>query len=113
MSRCNACPVPSGFACYGERHRRACELVAEGQPGRAEWLVAEATGSPMPADAGRVDVRIAMLAETCPFGAGPCGCGTGPPRLCSREDRPAEVRRPFCLSCVAVAAWEAQSETPS
>lgn len=63
--------------------------------------------APMPPEPSSAGLRLAMLADTCPHAAGPCGCGSGPPRLCGHPDRPAEVRRPACLACVARAGWEA------
>ncbi len=58
-------------------------------------------------DADRYPVRLpetdaahlAMLADLCPWGTGPCGCGAAP-RLCSRPDQPAHVWRSHCLQCV-------------
>ena len=52
--------------------------------------------------------RVRNEAEFCPFGSGPCGCGDGPPRLCSDPDRPDLVRRWECLDCRALVLWEAE-----
>jgi hypothetical protein len=38
--RCDRCPVGAALACLGERVPHLCQLVAEGQPGRAEQLIA-------------------------------------------------------------------------
>jgi hypothetical protein len=99
--RCPACPVAPGRECYGERdHPPACGYVAAGRVEWAEHLRRMAGELPPAPDPGRVDVRLAMLAETCPHGSGPCGCGALP-RDCSRPDRPDKVWRRDCLACVA------------
>lgn len=54
--------------------------------------------------------RLALLAETCPSGSGPCGCGSGPPRECSAPDRPAGVRKADCLECSGRRWWESGVE---
>lgn len=59
---------------------------------------------PEPSD---VIPHFAMEADLCPSGSGPCGCGGGPPRICSHPDRPLRVHRPYCLACVARQWWEA------
>lgn len=57
--------------------------------------------APRPSPDEEARIRLAMLVETCPFGSGPCGCGSGPPRLCSHPDHPAEVRKAECMTCKA------------
>lgn len=106
--RCPVCPVPadSPGPCLGERHAPACGYVAAG---RADWvahLVAMASGSLMPPDPGRVDVRLAMLAELCPMGHG-CSCRT---RACSDPDRSDLATPAECRRCRSVAEWEAGME---
>lgn len=105
--RCEACPVAADRDCYGAaRDRTACELVRRGQPGRAEWLVRRATGQAPAPDPGRIDVRLAMLADLCPSGKG-CICSSRP---CSHPDRPEIVTGSECRACVAGTEWEAGVE---
>ena len=107
-SRCELCPVPPGLACPDQGWH--CRAVARGGAAVAAQLrdVAEhgrvihrPAASPPP-----VDIMVAWEADTCSMGAGPCGCGDGPPRLCGHPDRPTEVRRPYCLTCVSRQWWE-------
>lgn len=49
--------------------------------------------------------RLAMGAELCPMGSGPCGCGSEA-RLCGHPDRPLEVWRHDCIQCVSLDSWE-------
>jgi hypothetical protein len=111
MNHCNPCPVSPELTCPGEGHRAFCADMAAGLPGRAAQLVALAEGRPLPGavparPATDLELRLAMAAELCPSGTGPCGCGGGPPRSCGREDRPAEVWRVNCIACVTVDWWQ-------
>ena len=101
--KCDDCPVWDGLSCLGETTPSLCRHVAEGQPGRAEQLVAIAGGNPpgalamagsfvaamraLVADGGRLaprEVRQARRAtcEACPFHQAvpdsclKCGCGS-------------------------------------
>jgi hypothetical protein len=56
-----------------------------------------------------LDLRLAMEADLCPHGSGPCGCGPEP-RVCGHPDRPTLVRRGDCLGCLARDWWEAGVE---
>lgn len=107
MMHCDSCPVRRDRPCLGAIHPPACDDVHRGLPGRAEQLVALAYSGDreVPPPAPGPDLRLAMLADLCPIGAGPCGCGASP-RLCGHPDRPAEVWRVDCLVCVSLADWE-------
>lgn len=102
---CEACPV-RGMAtiqpCLGTIHRPACNDIRNNLPGRADQLITLATGKEMVrSEADENQLRIAMDAELCEFGSGPCGCNGGPPRICKIDgpDRPREVMRIDCIKC--------------
>jgi hypothetical protein len=94
----------------------AADLIPKLLPGRfgCEWdgLLAEVVGDP-PRSTPPIDSRLAMLADLCPHASGPCGCGSGPPRICGHPDHPPEVRRAGCLECVARSWWESGSDPAS
>jgi hypothetical protein len=89
----SSAPATEGFA---------AKLAAWRQVPAGEQRARFAAIAPAP----EVELRLAMMAETCPCGTGPCGCGSGPPRSCGHPDRPSEVRRADCLACVAREWWE-------
>ncbi len=79
---------------------RALEFTWERAARELAAIVREFGLAPAPkAEDTEARLRHAMKVELCPHGSGPCGCGSGPPRLCSHPDHPAEVRRAYCLQC--------------
>jgi hypothetical protein len=73
---------------------------ARAEIARFAAFLGEATaGGPQAPPPDDSAIRLAMAVDLCEFGSGPCGCGSGPPRLCSHPDHPDEVRRAYCLQC--------------
>jgi hypothetical protein len=109
---CDVCDFrdPAGPTCHARAAgvRRYCDLIAAGRADYARLVRERTTGIPepgppdppavAPADV-EAGIRLAMAVELCPHGSGPCGCGSGPPRLCSHPDHPDEVRKTYCLQC--------------
>jgi hypothetical protein len=111
--KCRRCRVRRGLDCLGETTPALCRDVEAGRHGRAEQLVALAEGRPLPGAVARptseIEVRLAMLAELCVSGTGPCGCGTTP-RSCGHPDRPSFVFRKDCIRCQERIWWESGVE---
>jgi hypothetical protein len=82
--KCHQCPVKPPLACLGETTPSLCRRVAEGQPGRAEQLVALAEGP-------------SLLEMAGGFLAAMRGLVADGGRLAPRAVR--KARRAACLAC--------------
>lgn len=85
--KCQHCPVRSALACLGERHDPVCKNVAEGQPGRAEQLVALAEAEASPGWLERVRNLASAVVDHVADGG----------RLADDETR--EARMETCRAC--------------